>query len=85
MSTELQEMLSLSFSVCGVKPQGCLKALPGLTPDFARLALGMREGVPILRVRGCSEGYSLTRTRLVPGMLGNIRTEAQVVGGNVRR
>ena len=29
MSTELQEMLSLSFSVCGVEPQGCLEALPG--------------------------------------------------------
>lgn len=76
MSTELQEMLSLSFSVCGVEPQGCLEALPGLTPGFARLAWGMREG---LRGRGYLGGYSQTNTRL----LRNIRAEAQVVGGSV--
>lgn len=52
MSTELQEMLSLSFSVCGVEPQGCLEDLPGLTPGFARLAWGMTEGVPVWEEEG---------------------------------
>lgn len=68
-------MLSLSFRVYGVEPQGCSGGLPRLLiPSFARLDTQYQGGGSCLR-----EGNSLTRTRLVPGMLGTIKMEGKHV------
>lgn len=71
-------MLSLSFSVCGVEPQGCL-ALLGWPGVGGKVFLLERK-----RVLG---RIQLKQHKIVRNlrMLRNIRAEAQAVGGSMKR